>query len=86
MVVLYTILSLGLITVPAEHAFKAFIFTLALYLISIYITSRLANLLGRSALLWVLLAIVVPVLPLIALSRLEQQDCGHFTPEESAAE
>jgi signal peptidase II len=86
MVVLYTVLSLGLITVPAEHAFKAFIFTLALYLISIYITSRLANLLGRSALLWVLLAIVVPVLPLIALSRLEQQDGGHFTPEESAAE
>lgn len=86
MIALYTVLAAGLVTVPVEHAFKAFIVTLALYLISVYVTSRLANLLGRSALLWVLLAIVIPVLPLIVLSRLEQQGGSNITSGEVPAE
>lgn len=84
-IVIYTILAAGLVTVPEEHAFKAFVVTLAFYLISIYITSRLANLQGRPALLWVLLAIVIPVLPMIVLSRLERVG-GDMTSEETAAE
>ncbi|ASS47278.1 MAG: hypothetical protein A3D31_15655 [Candidatus Fluviicola riflensis] len=85
-IVIYTILAAGLVIVPAEHAFKAFVVTLALYLISVYVTSRLANLQGRSALLWVLLAVVVPVLPMIVLSRLEQQGGNNITSGEIPAE
>ncbi len=86
MIVVYSVLSLGLVTVPVEHAFKAFVLTLALYLISVYVTSRLAHLQGRPAWLWVLLAIVVPVLPLIALSLMPQQGDGNITSGEVPAE
>lgn len=71
-VVLYTLLSTGVVVVPAEHAFKAFLLTIVMYLLSVYATSRLADLLGKPHALWVVLAIVVPIIPLIVLSRMEQ--------------
>lgn len=77
-VVLYTLLSTGTVVVPAEYAFKAFLLTIVIYLLSIYATSRLADLLGKPNLVWVALAIVVPVIPLIALSRMEP---GHTFSE-----
>ena len=71
-VALYTILSFGIVVVPVDYTTMAFILTLVIYLLSIYFTSRLSNLLERQSTVWTLAGILIPIVPLIVLSRLER--------------
>ena len=68
---IYTLLATGSVAVPAEYAFKAFLLTIVIYLLSIYAVSRLADLLGKPHLLWIGLAIIVPIIPMVVLARME---------------
>ena len=71
-ILLFILLGAKLYIVPAGYETMAFYGVVVIYLLSIYVTSRLANLENRPVFPWVLGAIVVPFLPMIALSRMER--------------
>lgn len=72
-VLLYVLLAANVVKVPVGYELIAFYGTIAIYLLSIYLSARLANLQNRKVGPWALGAVLLPLPVIILLSCLERR-------------
>lgn|GEM_PF-10873 len=79
-IVVYSLLASKVVAVPLGYETMAFYATVLIYLLSIYVSARLANLQNRKVWPWALGAVFVPITVMIVLSRLERKPRAVVAP------